>query len=362
MSGRVEAGASVDTWHLHLSGDLEHGLDADDLGVALAVTTGDGRVVSTNAALRDLLGDRYPDGPDALAGLLLAAGVAEPRTRLAASLVAAQDLVLCRGGATRTVRLISNTLPEGRVLHLVHDLHDADANRERQAELQSLIAHDLRSPLAVIQGYAGLLATGQPGPLNATQSEFLSGIDLKIVEVTRLLDDFLDLSRLEAGALQLQPEAVPLAELASRICEEQRRCAESRGISMSAHVEPEDLELTADPLRLKQVVENLVGNAVKYNGDGGWVRVEIAIVGGDVRIQVVDGGPGMDAKELAAVFEPFQRGTAGRGVSGSGLGLAVVQRLVALHGGSIAATSRPGDGTTFEVRLPRRRDTAPANR
>lgn len=351
LTGRSEAGARVESWRLHIVED-DAGLAADELPVALAVTAADGSVRRANMILSELLGPTLPDGPEALVGLLLAAGVPEPGERLEASVLQPQDLVLRRGGGERPVRLATRTLSGGDRLHLFHDLRDARAGQGRLAELQSLIAHDLRSPLAVIQGYAGLLATGQPGPLNATQAEFLAGIDTKIVEVTRLLDDFLDLSRLEAGALQLRPQPVRVGELVTRVCDELSCAAAARRIDVSARTDPVDLQVTADPLRLKQVIENLIGNAVKYNHDGGWVRVEVSLADADLRVEVRDGGPGMEPAELSAAFEPFARGKSGAGAAGSGLGLAVVQRLVSLHHGSITADSAPGKGSTFTVTLP----------
>lgn len=341
----------MDVWHLDLADD-GNPLPADELAVGLALCAPDGRLRRRNAALDALVGAIPTGVPAALAGSLVAAGVAAASERLAAALDGPQDLILRRGGRGIPVRLRGHRLPGGGVLYLLHELRETDEARARGAELQSLIAHDLRSPLAVIQGYAGLLATGQPGPLNATQAEFLAGIDAKIVEVTRLLDDFLDLGRLEAGALELQPERVALADLAGRVAEEQRRAAVSRRVALEVSVTPGDLVLTADPLRLKQVIENLVANAVKSNREGGWVRVEAQAHAGEVEIRVSDGGPGIEAEDLAAVFEPFRQPPTGHGVSGSGLGLAVVQRLVHLHGGEIGVASVPGRGTTFTLRLP----------
>ena len=327
---------------------------ADALPLGLAMATGDGRLLQVNAGFRRLFGDSIPHGSDALRGLMLAAGVSAPEDLLAASFTEPQDLVLCRGGCERPVRLTSRRTDTGSCLHLLNDLCDDEDLQARRAELQSLIAHDLRSPLAVIQGYAGLLATGQPGPLNATQSEFLAGIDTKIVEVTRLLDDFLDLSRLEAGALKLQLQTVRLGELVDQVCKEYRRSALARQITISQQTTPPDLELEADPLRLKQILDNLLGNAIKYNHQGGWVAVTAVSEGGEVAIEVADGGPGLSANDHERLFEPFGRGGAGESVAGSGLGLVVVRRLVALHGGSITADGSPGAGTTFLVRLPLR--------
>jgi signal transduction histidine kinase len=353
-SPRPETGGTIGTTGTTgMTGAAAVLLDGDQLATGLALCAADGRLLRCNAALRELLGSP-PGGEDALAGLLLAAGVPDPLDRLAAALAAPQDLPVRRGGRATPLRLCGHAVTGGGVLYVLHPLRESGSELARHAELQSLIAHDLRSPLAVIQGYAGLLATGQPGPLNTTQQEFLAGIDAKIAEVTRLLDDFLDLSRLEAGALELRPEAVPVAELVEQVCAEQERAAAVRQIQITRELEDPGLEVMGDPLRLTQVLENLVSNAVKYNHEGGWVRVEAAGDEGGTAIRVRDGGPGIAPEDLQAIFEPFRRAATRGEAGGSGLGLAVVQHLVQLHGGTIDAASTPGRGTCFTVRLPRR--------
>ena len=228
-----------------------------------------------------------------------------------------------------------------------------DGRRDKpRDEFQSLIAHDLRSPLAVIQGYAGLLATGQPGPLNDTQREFLGGIDTKIVEVTRLLDDFLDYGRLEAGALDLRCVPVCVEDVVARVLSESSRRAGARSIRLTGDTQPASLAVNADPLRLHQIIENLVGNAIKYNHDGGWVRVESRRTDDAVAITVSDGGPGLTPEDRACLFEPFGRGGASGRAEGTGLGLVVVRRLVELHGGAITVSSESGTGSDFRVTFP----------
>jgi signal transduction histidine kinase len=345
--------ATVSDWILELP--------AERLPVAVAETDASGRITRTNRRFTELVGADPAAGPGDLRGLLLAAGVDDPAARLAASAAAPQAITSRVGGHTRTLRLSSHPRPDGGAVHLLVDLRDHRAEHARHAELQSLIAHDLRSPLAVIQGYAGLLVTGTPGPLNPTQVEFLQGIDSKIIEVTRLLDDFLDLSRLDAGALTLNRQEVDLAELVAQVRDEHRRTAADRRITVMVAVEPAGLAISADPLRLKQILDNLVGNAVKYNVDGGWVRVEAVPDGDAVQVRVADGGPGLDDAERQRIFEPFARGDAGVRVAGTGLGLVVVERLVALHDGTITVSGAPGAGTIFTVSLPRRASCQPAS-
>ena len=327
---------------------------ADVLPLGMALATGDGRILQVNANFRRLLGDHIPQEPDSIRRLMLAADVVAPENRLTASFTEPQDLVLRRDGCQRSVRLTSHRTEAGLCLHLVHDLGDDVDWQARRAELLSRIAHDLRSPLAVIQGYAGLLATGQPGPLNDTQAEFLAGIDTKIMEVTRLLDDFLDLSRLEAGVLKLEPQTVRLSELVDQVCAEHQRRLDARQVTISQNTNPPDLELEADPLRLKQIIAELLGHAVQHNHQGGWVALTATSQGCEVVIEVADGGPGLSAADHEQLFDLFGRSDTGALVDGSSLGLAVVRRLVLLHGGVITAEGNPGAGIVFKVRLPLR--------
>jgi signal transduction histidine kinase len=331
-----------------------HDLALTALPLPIVISDREGHPVAWSDELVALLGPAVAalPSPD-LAAILTSMGVADADRLLQGSLAARQDLVLRRGGGARRVGLRSTGLDAEHRLHIFLEGPDPVTADAERAQFQSLIAHDLRQPLAVIQGYAGLLATGSPGPLNDTQREFLAGIDAKIGEVTRLLDDFLDLSRLEAGALVLHPQDTPLAELVARVLGDHQTPARARQLRLECEVEPHGLSVMADPLRLRQILDNLVSNAVKYNRDGGWVRVEA--VGDDriVRLTVADGGPGLTARETSDLFAPFARGHATSGEPGTGLGLVVVKRLVELHGGDIAVESNPGVGSRFVVELPR---------
>jgi len=351
-------------WHLHfLSGDetdptgdrsLGH-LSADDFPVAMILCDQHGQLLRWTPLVQEILGDSLIAGlPDAMATLLMAAGVPNAHGLLVDSLEESQQLVIRRGGREQVIHLASRPVGQGHRLHILTDHTPSHPEAQDQAHLQSLIAHDLRSPLAVIQGYAGLLATGQPGPLTSTQQEFLAGIDTKILEVSRLLDDFLDLSRLAAGGLELQLQSTPVGDLLAQIIEEQQPVAELRQISLDIRHHPEPITVQADPLRLHQIMNNLIGNAIKYNLQGGWVTVSTrrSPDGEMVNLDVADGGLGMDSEVCSRVFEPYQRGRDAQGVKGVGLGLVVVKKLVELHGGSISVVSEAGKGTCFTVSIP----------
>ncbi len=323
-------------------------LDVRELPLALALTDEGFRFLRWTRAFAGFVGGAIPGGPDGLPAVLTASGVPDAGRRLSESLDSDQDVPLRVGGVARSVRLRGHVLSGGNRLWI---LTDGRPDKPRD-EFQSLIAHDLRSPLAVIQGYAGLLATGQPGPLNDTQREFLGGIDAKIVEVTRLLDDFLDYGRLEAGALELRCVPVCVDDVVARVLDESSRRAGARNIRLAGDVQPVSLHVDADPLRLHQIIDNLVSNAIKYNDVGGWVRVEARRTDGAVAITVSDGGPGLAPEDRACLFEPFGRGGASGHAEGTGLGLVVVRRLVEMHGGEITVTSAPGAGSDFRVTLP----------
>lgn len=327
----------------------------DLAGVPLPLVTceADGTVRSLSAAASSLLGHGIPPGPDGLVGLLTAAGVGDADGCVRRARTAPQTIWLRRGGRDIRVSLTCAAAADGsEAFTIVPTACDAQGDAQR-AEFQSLVAHDLRSPLAVIQGYAGLLSTGLSGPLNANQREFVAGIDLKVDELVRLLDDFLDYQRLDAGALVLDLEPVVLAELMDQVVEEYRGRATARGLSLSCELPPRRVEVQADPLRLRQILDNLVSNAVKYAAAGTWIRVSGRGAGSEVELVVADGGPGLPADELAALFRPYERSSLAHRSLGAGLGLLVVQRLVAQHGGRIDAHSPPDAGLRFVVSLPR---------
>jgi signal transduction histidine kinase len=326
-------------------GDLRVSLD--DLPLSLVVCAADGSVLTMSPAAVDLLGSAGPDGPDALVGMLTAAGVPEARERLIAALDSEQTVQLCRGGQQRHCLVRGRRIDGGGALHQFVTVPCDQRREARRAEFQSLIAHDIRSPLAVIQGYAGLLASAEAGPLTATQREFLAGIDGKIEELVRLLDDFLDYSRLEAGALALATERISVAEMLAAVRDEHASRAGARHLSLRLEIADEGLAVVADPLRLHQVLDNLVGNAIKYADEGTWIEVSAYAEGDGVAIVVTDGGPGLPAEELARLFDPYQRASGHGGTVGTGLGLVVVRRLVEAHGGRVHAMRVPEAGLRF---------------
>lgn len=227
-----------------------------------------------------------------------------------------------------------------------------EANRANTAksEFLSRMSHELRTPLNAILGFGQLLETSTLTP----DDEEGVGYILKAGRhLLALIDDVLDLSRIEAGMMTISLETVHAAELIEDTLALIRPLARSRTIDVRADGVDCDAYVMTDRQRGRQVLLNLLSNAVKYNHDGGWVEVACTSHEGVLRISVEDSGPGIDPARLPQLFEPFERlGAETSGVEGTGLGLALTKQLVERLGGHIDLDSTPGAGSRFWVDLP----------
>jgi signal transduction histidine kinase len=222
-----------------------------------------------------------------------------------------------------------------------------EMQRQQRRDLMADIAHELRTPLSVMQGrLEGMLDGVYPRDEHQVA---------RVLEETRLLsrlvDDLRTLAHSEGGTLALQKEPTDLGGLVDEVVAAFRPGAEGRGVAVIARV-PADMPLVdVDPLRIREVVTNLLSNAVSYSPKGSTAWVEAEVQQDAVVLRVRDNGPGLSAEELSHIFARFYKGAAS---SGSGLGLTIARSLVVAHGGSIVAESRPGAGMTMVVTLPRR--------
>lgn len=236
-----------------------------------------------------------------------------------------------------------------RTLDLEH------ANRHKSDFLANM-SHELRTPLSAILGFADVLRDGMAGSLNAEQQEYLCDIHASGLHLLALINDVLDLTKIEAGQLDLEqsefhvPDTVAAAAALVR-----RRCAQ-KGLQLNIEVAPLAARWTADERRFKQILLNLLGNAVKFTPEGGTVKVTVEVDGNEgLCVEVQDSGVGIDPADHAAVFEEFRQvgaDAAGR-AEGSGLGLALVRRLVEQHGGHVSLQSQLGAGALFRFNIPR---------
>jgi hypothetical protein len=228
----------------------------------------------------------------------------------------------------------------------------AQAASRVRSEFLSRISHELRTPLNAVLGFSQLLEADPRDPPSAGQLRRLRLIRESGQHLLQMIGDLLDLSRAEAGGLALRIELVPLVPVAQDCVQMLQPAAAAAGVSLAVEVQGA-LALQADPTRLRQVLLNLLGNAIKYNRAGGRVDLRASRDGDWIRIEVHDTGIGIAAADLPLLFDPFWRGAQAQGrQDGAGIGLAIAHSLVQAMGGQIAVRSTPGAGSVFTVRLP----------
>jgi signal transduction histidine kinase/CheY-like chemotaxis protein len=228
-----------------------------------------------------------------------------------------------------------------------------EANRLK-SEFVSMVSHELRTPLTSIQGYLALVLQGESGELTAEQREFLTVVQNNTDRLLALINDLLDLARMEAGRIELHCVALDLARLIQDAARALRPLIEAKQQQLTLDLPPALPPVWADATRVAQVVTNLISNAHKYTPAGGTIRVAARAADSSVRVEVRDTGIGLSEEEQAQCFTKFFRAKDRRAqeAGGTGLGLAISRSLVELHGGEITVSSAPGQGSTFAVTLP----------
>ncbi len=225
-----------------------------------------------------------------------------------------------------------------------------------KSEFLANMSHELRTPLNAIIGFAELLHDGQVDPARPEFREFLGDILTSGRHLLQLINDVLDLAKVEAGRLEFRPEPADLTKILGEVCAILRTAAASKQIRIETDVDPSVGELVLDAGRLKQVAYNYLSNALKFTPNGGRVTVRARTEGDDqFRIEVQDTGIGVAPQDLGRLFVEFQQLESGSGKRhpGTGLGLALTKRLVEAQGGTVGVTSVPGKGSTFHAILPR---------
>lgn len=232
------------------------------------------------------------------------------------------------------------------------DVTQAKELEQMKNQLLSTVSHELRTPLSSIKGFASTLLRQDVRWDEASQREFLRIIEEESDRLEELIDNLLDMSQLEAGALRVQKEPVQLRRLV-------RDALDEAGRRTTAHWFVMDLpaavpRVLADPRRIRQVLDNLLENAIKYSPQGGQITVTCEVEHGGVIVSVADQGPGIAPELLERVFDRFFQvnGASTRQSGGSGLGLAIARGIVEAHGGRIWAESSPGHGSVFRFTLP----------
>jgi len=230
------------------------------------------------------------------------------------------------------------------------DLKEASRHK---SEFLANMSHELRTPLNAIIGFSEVLLERMVGQLNARQGEYLQDILDSGRHLLSLINDLLDLTKVEAGRMDLALAPIWLPQALEEAVSMVREEASRHAIELKLSVDPNLGVVEADERKIKQVLFNLLSNAVKFTPDGGQVRIVTAGAEGEVHVSVADTGVGIATTDQERIFEMFYQGTAGQaGKEGTGLGLALARRLVELHGGRIWVESTPGEGSTFTFTLP----------
>ncbi len=242
----------------------------------------------------------------------------------------------------------------GGAVIVAHDATEEHRYHALRREFVANVSHELRTPLSLVLGYVETLRAGALSD-PARASEFLGTIETHARRLAAIVEDLLDLSRLESGGQALKPRKVDLASLLARVGDALRPLAEKRRQALGVDCSPETRELVADPDMLERALSNLVDNAVKYTPEGGRIRLASRGHGTSVVFEVEDNGIGIPEADQSRIFERFYRvdKSRSRELGGTGLGLAIVKHVAQLHGGSVSVRSRPGEGTCFTLVVPR---------
>jgi PAS domain S-box-containing protein len=347
----------------------------DGCGAAVYAKDRQGRILAVNRYGASLFGR----SPDALIGTTISeifpedvssALAANNRKVLESGLPMEFEESIPREGGRRFFFSIEYPLfdDKGAVTGLCGVSTDITARKEAEAALASAkeaaeqasqfkdqflstMSHELRTPLNAVIGFSELLSEKRYGPLNNKQTDYVQLIHTAGHHLLRLINDILDLSKIEAGRLELALEDFLLDNLAGDVLSALRPLADKKKIQLTANCPP-GVTVRADSTRLQQILTNLLANAIKFSPDGAAVTVSAQRQEEWVRIDVVDNGPGIPLEEQKLIFESFYRAKQSRSREGAGLGLAITKRLVETHGGEFGLESEPGKGSRFYFTLP----------
>lgn len=244
-----------------------------------------------------------------------------------------------------------------RTADLLVQTSRAEAANQAKSQFLANMSHELRTPLTAIVGYSSVLADGIFGPLNEKQIEALCAVTRSSDHLKNLIDDVLNLARIESGKEAPEPKSVQVRELIQQVFKLMLQTAITKGVSLQPLTIAEDVlnaSLWVDAKHIHQILINLMSNAVKYTPKGGKVWVDANLVGDKLKINIRDTGVGIPESKINKLFERFERGedTYSKSQEGTGIGLNLTKRLMELNGGSIGADSIEGEGSTFWILVP----------
>jgi signal transduction histidine kinase len=290
---------------------------------------------------------------------------------LQARQLAEQELVSAREALEAKNRELAESLATTKASLMERDRAQAEAEEARRSaqaaneaktRFLNMMSHELRTPLGAIGGYAALLEEGIHGPLNDEQRKFIARIRHNQTHLLTLVNELLDLGKIESGRIELNPEAVPVQTVVESVYSMIEPQMRTRDLRFQVEAVDPRLHFYADRDRVEQIVLNLLSNAVKFTRPGGTVRIMAGADGEEICFRVQDTGLGIPADKLEAVFEAFVQVEASqsRSYGGTGLGLAISRHLARAMGGDLTVKSVLGEGSTFSLSLPRSQATPSA--
>jgi signal transduction histidine kinase len=229
---------------------------------------------------------------------------------------------------------------------------ELESASQHKSDFLATMSHELRTPLNAIIGFSEVLHEQMFGELNERQLAYVDDVLEAGKHLLSLINDVLDLAKIEAGRMELELSEVAIPEVLRSAVSMHSERASRGGVELSLTTEPEEITISADGRRVRQIVFNLVSNAVKFTPAEGRVDVSARLDDGKVEIAVTDTGPGIAPEELKMIFEEFNQATNGKRAEGTGLGLPLSRKLVELHGGRLWVESAAGNGSTFRFTLP----------
>jgi len=354
----------------------------ENIGEGLSVFDGRGRLIAWNSRFCELLDLPADLGTDATLHdiLMLQAvrgdfGEGEPEGEVARRLeLFYRDVPTIKERITPAGRLLQirrRAMPNGAVVSVYSDVTDIKASERKliearsQAELANRakgdflanMSHELRTPLNAIIGFSEVISNELFGPiLNEKYLEYITDIHASSLHLLSIINDVLDMSKIEAGKVELAKELVPIQSLIREVMRMVHERAQSRDIELTSQMSEQEVDIWADERSMKQIFLNLLSNAIKFSREGGTVCVRAIADRSDVAVfEIEDHGIGMNEEEQERALQPFGQAQPAttRTYGGTGLGLPITKGLVEAHGGTLTITSRAGVGTTVRIVLPK---------
>jgi PAS domain S-box-containing protein len=254
-----------------------------------------------------------------------------------------------------TVRAVeSNENQTGKTVLAIRDITDLDRVDQMKSEFVSMVSHELRTPLTSIKGYVDMVLDGEAGNINEEQTSYLEVAKNNTDRLIDLVNELLDISRIEAGRIELKLRALPIQDIVRSVAVSLRTQMEESNIELKLDMPQKPVMVFADAGRLTEILTNLLINANHYSTGGASIAVSMHVIDGQARIDVTDTGIGIAPEDVDKIFNKFYRvdNSITRQVGGTGLGLAVKKSLVELHGGQIWVSSGLGEGSTFSFTIP----------